>query len=56
MFERFVRLDGARDVPGSGLGLFIAKSLVALNGGRLRLAEAEGGGTLFEIALPRSAA
>ena len=54
-FERFVRLEGARDVPGSGLGLFIAKSLVALNGGRLRLAEAEGGGTLFEIAVPRSA-
>jgi hypothetical protein len=29
---------------------------VALNGGRLRLAEAQGGGTLFEIALPRSSA
>jgi two-component system sensor histidine kinase KdpD len=56
VFERFVRLEDARDVPGSGLGLFIARSLVALNGGRLRLAEAEGGGTLFEIALPRSAA
>jgi len=56
VFERFVRLDDARDVPGSGLGLFIARSLVALNGGRLRLAEADGGGTLFEIALPRSAA
>ncbi len=54
VFERFVRLDEARDVPGSGLGLFIARSLVALNGGRLRLGEAEGGGTLFEIALPRS--
>jgi two-component system sensor histidine kinase KdpD len=56
VFERFVRLEDARDVPGSGLGLFIARSLVALNGGRLRLAEAEGGGTLFEIALPRSTA
>ena len=56
VFDRFVRLEGASEVPGSGLGLFIAKSLVALNGGRLRLGEAEGGGTLFEIALPRSAA
>ncbi|HEY7575062.1 MAG TPA: DUF4118 domain-containing protein [Thermoanaerobaculia bacterium] len=55
VFERFVRLDDARDVPGSGLGLFIARSLVGLNGGRLRLSEAAGGGTLFEIALPRSA-
>ncbi len=56
VFDRFVRLEGASEMPGSGLGLFIAKSLVALNGGRLRLGEAEGGGTLFEIALPRSAA
>ncbi len=54
VFERFVRLGDGRSAPGSGLGLFIAKSLVALNGGRLRLADAEGGGTLFEIALPRS--
>ncbi len=53
VFERFVRLDDARDVPGSGLGLFIARSLVALNGGRLRLIEAQGGGTVFEIAIPR---
>jgi two-component system, OmpR family, sensor histidine kinase KdpD len=56
VFDRFVRLEDAREVPGSGLGLFIAKSLVALNGGRLRLGESEGGGTLFEIALPRGAA
>ncbi len=56
VFERFVRLEDDAQVPGSGLGLFIARSLVALNGGRLRLSEAEGGGTLFEIALPRSAA
>jgi two-component system sensor histidine kinase KdpD len=56
VFERFVRLDDVRETPGSGLGLFIARSLVGLNGGRLRLGEAEGGGTLFEIALPRRAA
>ncbi len=56
VFERFVRLDEeAPGTPGSGLGLFIARSLVALNGGRLRLSEAAGGGTIFEIALPRGA-
>jgi signal transduction histidine kinase len=42
-------------LSGSGLGLWIAR-LVELKGGRLRLGEAEGGGALFEIALPRSAA
>jgi signal transduction histidine kinase len=55
VFERFVRLDDAASTPGSGLGLAIARSLVALNGGRLRLGVADGGGTLFEMAIPRAA-
>jgi len=55
VFERFVRLDGAEPVPGSGLGLSIARSLVQMNGGTLHLADAPGGGTVFEVALPRSA-
>jgi signal transduction histidine kinase len=42
-------------VPGTGLGLSIARSLVEMNGGTLRLADAPGGGTLFEIRLPREA-
>ncbi|HKA35729.1 MAG TPA: ATP-binding protein, partial [Thermoanaerobaculia bacterium] len=53
VFERFVRLDSARSVPGTGLGLSIARSLVELNGGSLKLSRAPGGGTLFEIRLPR---
>ena len=52
VFERFVRLPGAAGTPGTGLGLSIARSLVAMNGGRLTLAAAPGGGTLFEISLP----
>jgi len=55
VFERFVRLDDAEPTAGSGLGLAIARSLVELNGGRLRLGVADGGGTLFEMALPRAA-
>ncbi len=55
VFDRFVRLENGKEVEGSGLGLSIARSLVELNGGRLRLGEAEGGGALFEIALPRMA-
>lgn len=54
--ERFVRLPAAQNVAGTGLGLSIAKSLVEMNGGRLRLGGAEHGGTLFEIELPRAAA
>lgn len=55
VLERFVRLPEAAATSGTGLGLSIAASLVALNGGALTLSEApgSGGGTLFEIELPR---
>jgi two-component system sensor histidine kinase KdpD len=53
-FERFVRLPTAQSVPGTGLGLSIARSLVEMNGGSLKLSEAPGGGTLFEIRLSRA--
>ncbi len=56
IFERFVRLEDAAHLPGIGLGLSIARSLVELNGGTLRIGDAESGGALFEIALPRAAA
>ena len=56
VLDRFVRLPEATSVPGTGLGLSIARSLVEMNAGSLRLAEAPGGGTLFEIGLPKAAA
>ncbi len=55
VMEHFVRLPQAASLPGTGLGLSIAKSLVEMNGGALRLSEAPGGGTLFEIDLPEPA-
>jgi two-component system sensor histidine kinase KdpD len=53
VFERFVRLPSSAGVQGTGLGLSIARSLVEMNGGTLRLCGAPGGGTIFEIRLPR---
>lgn len=38
LMERFVRGDASRHTEGSGLGLFIARSLVQLQGGRFDLA------------------
>ncbi len=52
VFERFVRLPATPAVPGTGLGLWIARSLVEMNGGRLTLGDSPTGGTLFEIELP----
>jgi signal transduction histidine kinase len=37
VFDRFVRLEGARSRPGSGLGLSLAAAVARLHGGTVRL-------------------
>ena len=53
VFDRFTRLDDARDRDsgGSGLGLAIVRELVRLHGGQVRLCDAEPG-VLAEVRLP----
>ncbi len=41
--ERFVRLEGSRSQPGSGLGLSLAKAVMKFHGGRLDLQDANPG-------------
>jgi signal transduction histidine kinase len=57
VFERFVRLDGARarDDGGSGLGLAIVAELVAAHGGTVVAAANPLGGARVEVVLPRLA-
>ena len=54
IFEKFGRVQGSTGKPGTGLGLFIAKRLVEMNGGRIRLESAQPTGAAFEILLPRA--
>jgi two-component system phosphate regulon sensor histidine kinase PhoR len=56
IFNRFYRVDRSRSVPGAGLGLAIAKHLVALHGGTIRAFNRRGGGATFEVRLPAGAA
>jgi PAS domain S-box-containing protein len=58
VFERFQQLDegsGARRSGGLGLGLAIARELVELHGGRIRVETAPEGGALLAVELPLSA-
>lgn len=55
VFARFVRLGSElqRKKPGTGLGLYIVRTLVARWKGRVRVKDVEEGrGTLFEVELP----
>ncbi len=57
VFERFSQLDGeaARSFGGMGLGLAIARDLVALHGGRIAVVDGALGGAAFEVVLPLAA-
>jgi two-component system, OmpR family, phosphate regulon sensor histidine kinase PhoR len=54
IFEKFYRLDAgmSRGVGGSGLGLFIARELVTLMGGRIWVDSGRGAGSTFSFELP----
>lgn len=53
IFERFYRADKARRAGGLGLGLAISSVLVQRLGGRISVAQREGGGSVFTVTLPR---
>jgi signal transduction histidine kinase len=52
LFGRFSRLDQHQAVEGTGLGLFVVKSIVSAHGGRIEVRSRVGEGTTFTILLP----
>lgn len=55
IFTRFGRASNARDrrFAGTGIGLYIARKIVDVHGGRLTVSSLEGEGATFTIGLPR---
>lgn len=56
LFQAFHRAHNVRQVPGTGLGLVIAKRCVQLHGGTMQFESVEGEGTTFTVRLPLFAA
>jgi signal transduction histidine kinase len=52
IFDRFYRVDPARERSGTGLGLPLVRSIVRLHGGEIRVESEPGRGACFRVRLP----
>ena len=52
IFEKFGRVAGGVAKPGSGLGLYIARSIAETHGGTIAVSSAPGRGATFTVKLP----
>ncbi len=52
IFEKFGRVTAGNSKPGTGLGLYIARSIAEAHGGSLEVSSAPGRGATFTLRLP----
>ena len=52
IFHQFTRADGAQLAPGTGLGLYISKTMAEQMGGRVGMTSQQGKGSTFWVWLP----
>ena len=52
-FKRFCREEEVHDVEGIGIGLYLAREIITMQGGYTKMASTVGSGSTFSIFLPR---
>ena len=52
IFKRFYREKEVHDVEGIGIGLFLTREIVTLQGGYIKVTSAVGSGSTFSVFLP----
>ncbi len=52
IFKRFYREEEVHDAPGIGIGLHLAREIVTMQGGYIRVTSAPGSGSTFSVFLP----
>ncbi len=55
LFERFYQGQGERQLPGTGLGLYLARQIVEAHGGQIQVENRSTGGVIFTVELPHDA-
>ncbi|SKC73465.1 sensor histidine kinase [Maledivibacter halophilus] len=53
IFKRFYREKEVHDTPGIGIGLYLAREIITMQGGYIRVASEIGQGSTFSVFLPR---
>lgn len=51
IFRRFYREEGVAGIPGLGIGLYLAREIVSMQGGYIKVVSREGGGSVFSVYL-----
>ncbi len=54
LFERYYRGSNVAGIVGSGIGLYLAKTVIDLHGGAISVDSAEGKGSRFTVKIPAS--
>ncbi len=53
IFTRFYRSPEVRDERGVGIGLYLAREIVAKEGGYIKVTSSKGTGSVFSVFLPK---